>query len=93
MVFLISAILIVESMKGTSNPLLSGNTKIYETDLTVLIGIHAGCQPSVCTIVFECFPKFLINIKSSLCLSGIPTAPVGTNCRILVYDKEGATGE
>ena len=84
----------MESMKCISNPpLSSGNTNIYGTDLTVLIEIHAGCQPSVCTIVFKCFPKFLTNIKSSLCLSGIPTAPVGTHCGILVYDKEGATRE
>ena len=55
--FLISGILAVVSRRGVIfNPLLSGNIKIYKTDLIFLIGIHARCQPSVCTIIFKCFP-------------------------------------
>lgn len=91
--FKISAIPIVESIQGISNPLLSGNIKIYDTDLTILTGIYARCQPSVCTIVFKCFPKFLINVKCILCLGGMPAAPVGTKCSISVHDKGGATRE
>ena len=56
--FLISQMLIVRSIRGVILKLpLSGNSKIYEVDLTFLIGIRARCQPSVCTIIFKCFPS------------------------------------
>lgn len=56
-IFLISGMLTVISIRGVIlNPPLTGNSKIYEADLTFLIGIHARCQPSVCTIILKCFP-------------------------------------
>lgn len=88
--------LIEESMRGiNSNLPVSGNTKIYEIDLTVLMGItllvdvHLVCAP----LSLNAFQHFLVNVKSSLWFSGRPVAPAGTNCRILVCDKEGAIKE
>lgn len=67
--FVISGMLIEESMRGIiSNLPLSGNTKIYEIDLTVLMGImllvdvNLVCAP----LSLNAFQHFLINVKSSL---------------------------
>lgn len=67
--FVISGMLIEESLRGIiSNLQLSGNIKIYETDLTVLIGImllvdvNLVCAP----LSLNAFQHFLINVKSSL---------------------------
>ena len=67
-----------------ANPPLPGNIKIYRMNLTVLLGIHPRCLPSVCTVLSKCL---LINVKSNLYLSGRSIAPVGTVETLCVTKK------